>query len=119
MNILQILSLIINFNYVCIGWTAVPESTTSIGFAQLHIADAGVKVSASLVIGDNFLFQVHMQGRQVPKQLFELETADCVGAVLGIMSKISSSRLCCGNPDEKFRPIIDARKGKFVDVEGN
>ena len=49
MNILQILSLIINFNYVCIGWTVVPESTTSIGFAQLHIADAGVSFS---FIGD-------------------------------------------------------------------
>ena len=110
-----------NFNHVCIEWTVVPQSTTSIGFAQLYIADAGVKVSASLVIGDNFLFKVLYTCRddRYAKQLFELEMADCVGAVLGIMSKISSSRLCCGNPDEKFHPIIDARKGKLVDIKGN
>ncbi len=75
-----------------------------IGFARLHIAEDAGKVSASMVIRDDFSFEVHMQGNQVQTQLFEIETVECVGDV---MSNISSSRLCCGNQDDKFHPLSD------------
>ena len=68
-----------------------------------------------MVIRDDFSFEVHMQGNQVQTQLFEIETVECVGDV---MSNISSSRLCCGNQDDKFHPLSDVRKGKFVDTKG-
>ena len=97
-----------NFNHVCIldGQLYLYQLPVLDLLSFIIIADTCVKVSAPLVIGENFLFKVHMQGRQVSKQLFELETADSVGAVLGIMSKISSSRVSCGNPDERFHPIM-------------
>ncbi len=73
----------------------VPESTTSIGFARLHIG-VEVSVSASLVIRDDFSFQVHMQGHQLQTQL---RRWIALGLFLGLCLTSASSRLCCGNQD--------------------
>jgi hypothetical protein len=31
---------------------------------------------------------------------------------------IDRQEICCGNPDESFFPLAEARKGKFMDSSG-
>lgn len=39
--------------------------------------------------------------------------------IIGVMNALSFSKVCIGNPDDIFQPLIEARKGIFKNAQGN
>jgi len=41
-----------------------------------------------------------------------------VSSVTEVMRIVNTARLCCGNPDEKYRGLLSVRKGRFIYSSG-
>ena len=83
-------------------------------FAQLGMAGGNLIVKASVMIFEGFSMQVQMQGRNIPAQNFDFGALNSVSSVSNLITVINSRSICCGNNDDKFLPLIEARKGTFM-----
>lgn len=45
-------------------------------------------------------------------------TLNIVQSIIDVFDKLHHSNVCIGNPDDTFIPLISARKGLFMDVQG-
>ena len=69
----------------------------------------------------DFSWKVQLHGRDIPLQCLEFDHASC-GSVSGVRKLIDflhTRSICSGSDDDKFLPLVTARKGKFMDTTGN
>ena len=77
-------------------------------------------VASSITITEELAWKLHAYGRNVSLQGQDSvsPTLSSVSAVSAAIRFVCSSHICCGNTDEKFLPLVQARKGKFMDASG-
>ena len=106
-----------------IGWS----DTTSFGggvtvdslvFAQFGVTDGVPRVSAFVTIREGFVCTVQVEGKDIASQHTGCNTISSLSELTSLFSFLASCKLCCGNSDEKFLPLVTARKGKFLDSSG-
>jgi len=91
----------------------------SIVLAKFSMEDGHLTINASLSIHDGFSWQVEFRGRSILPQHFEFGTSlDTVSAISRLVSVLNNGHTCPGNPDDKFLPLVETRKGRFMDSSG-
>ena len=68
-------------------------------------------VASSIIITEQFAWKLHVYGRNVSLQGLDSvsPTLSSVSAVSPTIRFVCSSHICCGNTDEKFLPLVQAR----------
>ena len=99
--------------------TGVDSGDRSVIFARMGMTEGSLIVAASVTIHEGFSWQVQMQDRIIPPQQFYSVDLTSVSAISNLITTVNSRSICCGNPDEKFLPLVKARKGKFMDSSGS
>ena len=85
---------------------------------RISVNDGTVMIAASLSILVDFTWQVVIEGRKIPPQHFGSVAVNCVSGVVELLRFIDTRMICCGNDDDKFLGLVNARKGKFKDNAG-
>ena len=84
--------------------------------------DCGVAVMYSLISKRALLGCFYMHGKSAPLQEIRSDSVSPIltsaSAVSGLIGYMDGCSICCGNLDEKFLPLVEARKGKIVDASG-
>ena len=80
-------------------------------------------ISMSISLQENLTWQLHTLGRSLdPHTILTISTwpttLTSVAEVQKVLDLLESFRMCPGIPDENFYPLVQARKGKFVNVSG-
>lgn len=77
-------------------------------------------IAASLTLRDGFTWSVHIRGQRIPTEAHDSVPSSIASpsAVEGLLGYIDDCDICCGHPDPKFLPLLEARKGKFMDSSG-
>ena len=85
-------------------------------------SDRGPCVKLSLCIDSDFVWTLYVHGIALNSASPVMTSAspflESVSQVASVLSFVDSCTICCGNPDEKYLPLVKSRKGKFVDVSG-
>ena len=105
------------------GWKDVSGDDTSsepqISLALMEMTSKGPVVAVSICIHEDFSWQLYVQRKVIePCSPALPRVLDSVSALEAIISYVSSCNICCGNSDEKFLPLANCRKGKFMDSSG-
>lgn len=91
--------------------------------ANITMHDGNVCLTRSLVIHQDCSWQVQTEGKRLTCSSSMLsvlpQVVSSVADVQNIITFIDSCTTCAGNDDEKFTPLIAARKGAFMDASGN
>lgn len=91
----------------------------TIAFARLGIVDGTFTVMSSVTIDGAFAWEVKIRGITIPHHFLKAASLmTSVSAVSDLVSYLHCHELCCGNPDDKFVPMVKTRKGKFMDISG-
>ena len=106
------------------GWTStvMSESETNLVFCKLYYTESNVAVQYMLKISSDFTWTVKKGQIVIPTRCsifsdiaLEMNT---VKSVIEILTLLDTSKLCCGNNDEKFMELSAWRGGKFMDLSG-
>ena len=90
-------------------------------FARMGMSEERLVIIASVSVLRDFSWKVQLHGRDIPLQYLEFDHASC-GSVSGVRKLIDflhTRSTCSGSDDDKFLPLVTARKGKFMDTTGN
>ena len=87
--------------------------------ARLFMEGDCLVVASSITITEQLAWKLHVYGRNVSLQGLDSvsPTLSSVSAVSAAIRFVCSSHICCGNTDEKFLPLVQARKGKFYEYD--
>ena len=94
-------------------------------YSKLIIDGDQVKVMLDLEIQQDLLWKVYVKGRTIDANSFTQcrsmlpYHANSLANVQRIFEFINSCSICCGNSDKKFQPLIDQRKGEFMNISGS
>ena len=83
---------------------------------ELHGETA--KITRSLTVLKDFEWFADAFGNRVPKFAEFPEKITTVSGFCGAVSHLDGCVICVGNPDKKFGPLVEARKGSFMDSSG-
>ena len=100
--------------------TDVPSSEEWIVLAYILMAGENVVIDTILITQEGFTWRLTKEGWNIaPHSLPDVPpNLVSASAVKNMFGFINSRPICCGNPDEKFRPILNARNGNFMDGSG-
>ena len=91
-------------------------------FCRLETKQSTLTASFSLHVQDNFQWQLSVHGQQLRTScpLVEqlLSTLKSIANIEQVLTLVNSDKVCEGNPDEKFRSLSVALKGRFMDATG-
>ena len=86
-------------------------------------SDSGsIQTSCTFNITSSLEWEVFVHGRRVAKCPLLRALPEAIQSKRTfeeVFNTISSSTICTGNPDEKFKPLQEQRKGKFLDSKGD
>lgn len=108
------------------GWKDISSDKVGHG-AKMELAgfrstDKGPIVQFVLSVVEDFRWQLHIYGltlsHQSPVMASFPPLLKSVSGVRDICLFVDNCTLCCGNWDNKYLPLADARKGKFMDISG-
>ena len=88
-------------------------------YGCLRVTDGVLTVCVSVTIREGFVCEVRVEGRNIPAQHTGCYTLSSLSKLTTLTKFLTSRKLCSGNPDPKFLPLVAARKGKFLDKSGN
>lgn len=88
-------------------------------FGRMHTVNGTLVLARSITVNHDFHWYVQVDGKTFHPQHFGaselLNSASTVGHVIAILDR---HHICSGNPDDKFLPLVVARKGKFMGHSG-
>lgn len=92
------------------------ESGNNLQLALFQSSDKGPCVKLSLCISGDFGWTLYVHGVAVDSSSPIMASAspllESVSQVASILSFVDSCTVCCGNPDDKYLPLVKSRKGK-------
>ena len=106
------------------AWSLGEITSSLLVLYKMQLLSSNVpSVTFSLCITDEYQWKLVLGGKEINKEYCEILnkhpcTLRCVDDVLLVLKDIDTSQLCGGNSDDRFSELVDARKGKFVDVDG-
>ena len=114
--------------YVSVRWIDVSEKgkdLRSLTFCNIRHNDPAspAQVIFSLSIQADFSWVLHFCGKEVDtKACSVLANAspclDSVSRVLAVVEAVKDNKVCIGNPDENFLPLLMSRENGFMDSTG-
>ena len=76
-------------------------------------------ITMSVVLQENLTWKLHILGRSLdPSIIFTTSCPSILASVTDVQKILGLLDSFPGNPDGKFCPLVQARKGKFVDYSG-
>lgn len=116
--------------YFNVGWKDISSETMTSGhtllLARIEGANGTPTIAMTVAVGEDFTWKLHIQGRILDPLTLPtcassvawptlLSSISRVHEVLGLLHNI---KICPGIPDANFHPIVERRKGKFMDHSG-
>ena len=90
--------------------------------ARVGMTGSCPAITMSVGLRENLTWQLHALGRSLDPSTLTTSswpsTLSSVAEVQTVLGLLESFKACPGIPDEKFYPLVQARKGKFVDFSG-
>ena len=117
-----------DYVHIHAGWkdisSEVVGSNESVVLTRVETNKEQPSITMSVVVRDDFSWVLQVQGRTFDP--LSLPTLPAVWPTLlcsamkvhNLLKLLGSLRICPGIPDEKFGPIAQSRKGKFLDHSG-
>ena len=116
------------YNGIHVGWidVTVPISSGDDGFTLAKMHTNGLPPAASikftLSVHNDSSWTVYCNGKQFPASSSLLssmpQSISSIQDVVVVINFLDSLSPCCGNSERKFLPLIEMRKGSFVDASG-
>jgi hypothetical protein len=110
------------------GWKDVSQSldhSTTISTLQVVLMETtanGPAVAISVSVHEDSSWLLHVHGNLIQQHSLSMPQVpsllDSVSTLESVLLFLSSCSICCGNCDEAYSPLIESRKGKFVDSSG-
>lgn len=124
--VLIVLILIALLSLLLIGWIDATKQVAVSGelvFCRLETKQSTLTASFSLHVQDNFQWHLSVHGQQlrtISCPLIEQlpSTLKSIANIEQVLTLVNGAKICNGNPDEKFRSLSVARKGRFMDATG-
>ena len=91
--------------------TDVSSEIKSVVLVRVGNVDGVMAVTASVTISEGFVWKVEVHGQIVPPEHYG-SPSNTLSAVSRVITMVESQEICCGNPDESFFPLAEA---KFMD----
>ena len=121
-----ILIVLILIALLLIGWIDATKQVAVSGelvFCRLETKQSTLTASFSLHVQDNFQWHLSVHGQQLQTISCPLveqlpSTLKSIANIEQVLTLVNSAKVCEGNPDEKFRSLSVARKGRFMDATG-
>ena len=114
--------------YITVGWIDVSENgkdLNSLTFCNIRHDDPAspAQVTFSLSIQTDFSWVLHYCGNKVDTKACSIlasasPSLDSVSRVLTVVEAVKDSKVCIGNPDENFLPLLMSRENGFMDSTG-
>ena len=103
-------------------WTSTVVSGTLV-LTKLRASQTSAKVVFLLPISEMFSWALYNNQRSVNLEkcqvLCEVSSSlKSVDDVISVLRVLDATQQCVGNPDEKFRALVDRRRGEFRDRTG-
>lgn len=90
--------------------------------SKVETRSESVVISRNLTIESNFEWNICIGDKKLLSSSPPINSLPCKITSLSVLKTViqfvNSCEICAGNPDEKFRGLISARKGKFMDASG-
>jgi len=106
------------------GWIEASDNSNGniLCYSKICQADSEYPyLERGIIIRADFSWHVQYAGQQVPYS----DVFSCLPTYISSLSAcndalllIDTLPLCCGNPDEMFAPLVEQRKGIFMNVDG-
>ena len=121
-----VLIVLILIALLLIGWIDATKQVAVSGelvFCRLETKQSTLTASFSLHVQDNFQWHLSVHGQQLRTMSCPLveqlpSTLKSIANIEQVLTLVNSAKVCEGNPDEKFRSLSVARKGRFMDATG-
>lgn len=106
-------------------WSCTIVDNSHLALNKLHVTPPllSANVLYMLTIASDFSWTLHIGPKQVDVEHCQLfhgayRHLCTVKSVLDVISALDDSKFCMGNPDDKFTPLTEQHKGKFMDRSG-
>ena len=80
------------------------------------------EVAMNLVVNEDLSWHVFVHGSDIPSDISPLlslpQSVQSLSALSSILQFVGSCNICTGNSNDKFKVLVDRRKGKFMDQLG-
>ena len=94
----------------------------SIVLSKVEALDERVELTRHITIDADFLWYLSVGDKKFPSDSKLLDSLprmiSSVSDIEDVIKFVDSCMLCIGNPDDKYRVLISARKGVFMDSSG-
>ena len=101
------------------------KDLNSLTFCNIRHDDSAspAQVTFSLSIQTDFSWVLHYCGNEVDTKACSILASaspclDSVSRVLTVVEAVKDSKVCIGNPDENFLPLLMSRENGFMDSTG-
>ena len=109
-----------------IGWIDATKQVAVPGelvFCRLETKQSTLTASFSLHVQDDFHWHLSCHGQQLRTIVCPLieqlpSTLESLANIEQVLTLVNGAKVCQGNPDEKFRDLSIAQKGRFMDATG-
>lgn len=107
------------------GWINVSNQQTPLVFCSIRCEPplCHPKMFCTFCVNDNLTWTLSVCGTPLEVKQCTLLASQpgklsTVSDVVAVLEKISTARICPGNPDKRFAVLVETRKGSFLDSSG-